>query len=144
MMSINYRRTNLTNERGDSMEIKGLLQTIGTLTSLFLGLISIAVTQYTHNLENVSSPMDLLQISLVIMTIILMIFTGYSYYNSRLEYDGFHYFLYACLGFTHVIVAPITLVIAGMKIEFGEHWLAVLLGIICLIIWGQSKKSANN
>jgi glucose uptake protein GlcU len=126
------------------VEIKGLFQTIGTVASLCLGLISIAVTQYTHNLDNVSSPMDLLQISLVILTIVLLILTGYSYYNSRLEHEGIHYFLYACLGFTHVIVAPIALIIAGMKIEFGEYWLAVLIGIICLIIWGQSKKDAHN
>lgn len=126
------------------METKGILQTVGTVTSLLLGAVSIAVTQYIHDLEKVSAPVDLLHISLIITTIVIMFFTGFSYYNSRIEHDGIHYFLYACVGASLIVLAPSAVIIAGMKIEFGQYWWAVLIGIICLLILGNQKKDARN
>jgi amino acid transporter len=123
--------------------IKGILQTIGTVITIILGLISFEVLHYTHNSKEISSPMDLLEFALVVMTILISILTGRSYLNSRFEYGGIRYFLYACLGFTHFVLAPAAFIIGGMKIDFGQNWWIVLIGIICLLVWGKSNRAAR-
>ncbi|OAH58625.1 hypothetical protein AWH48_16620 [Domibacillus aminovorans] len=123
------------------MIIKGILQTIGTVITIVLGLISFEVLHYTHNSKEISSPMDLLEFALVIMTVVISILTGRSYLNSRLEYGGIIYFLYACLGFTHLVLAPAAFIIGGMKIDFGQYWWVVLICIIFLLVWGNGHRA---
>lgn len=127
------------------MTVKGVFQTIGTVSSLLLAFITIKFTEYNqvHDVA-VSSPNNLWEFFLVIATVGIMMITGFSYYNSRLEYDGPAYFLFALVGWAHTLLAPIAVVIASMKIEFGQYWWAVLIGIIILLIYGNGYKNARN
>lgn len=126
------------------MGIKSILQTIGTVITIVLIIVTTEVTRYAHNLEQFSSSLDLTQFILTIATIGFAMVTGFSYFNSRYEHEGLTYILYACLGVAHFILAPIAFVIANMKIEFGQYWWAVLIGIVVLLIGGNGYKDARN
>jgi hypothetical protein len=121
------------------------LQTIGTILSLILALISIKVGQNNHLQGTLSPSRDLLEFSFTISAIILFIVTGFSYYNSRIESEGIgQYFLYIVLGIVHILLAPMAVIIAGMKIDFGQYWWAVLIGLVLLIFYGNGYKDAKN
>jgi hypothetical protein len=121
------------------------LQTIGTILSLILALISIKVGQNNHLQGTLSPSRDLLEFSLTISAIILFIVTGFSYYNSRIESEGSgQYLLYIVLGIVHILLAPMAVIIAGMKIDFGQYWWAVLIGLVLLIIYSNGYKDVKN
>jgi hypothetical protein len=121
------------------------LQTFGTILSLILAFIAIKVGQNNHVLETLSPLRDLFEFSLTISAIILFIVTGFSYYNSRIESEGSgQYLLYMGLGIVHILLGPMAVIIAGMKIDFGQYWWAVLIGLVLLIIYGNGYKDARN
>jgi hypothetical protein len=129
------------------MTAKGIFQTIGTVSSFVLAFITLYITRNEKDYD-VLNLMDVLgqygHFVLLILTIGFMMFTGFSYYNSRLEHEGITWFLYFCLGIAHAILAPIAFIIAVMKIEFGQYWWAVLVGIVMLIIWGNQQRESQN
>jgi uncharacterized membrane protein YozB (DUF420 family) len=130
------------------MTLKRIIQTLGTVSSFILAFFTLKLTRNMHeidflNLSDVFSQYG--QFLLIILTIGMLMVTGFSYLNSRFEFDGMTRFLYFCLGIAHTLLAPISVIIAVMKIEFGQYWWAVLVGAIILIIWGnQQRESQNN
>jgi hypothetical protein len=129
------------------MQAKSVLQTLGTVFSLILALITLNITSNFLDI-NVLNLSDVLskyaEFILTILTISLMIVTGFSYYNSRIEHEGITRVLYLLLGLAHTVLAPSALIIGIMKIEFGQYWLAVLIGIIILIYWGNQQRESQN
>lgn len=118
--------------------IKFVIQALGTITSMILSFIALRVSQNNHDLGMLyDSPQSVLADGLLFASLIVMIFTGISYWKSKDEQDGVHILLYGALGLVHVILGPIAIMVAGLKIDFGQYWWAVFLGIICLIILGR-------
>jgi hypothetical protein len=129
------------------MQAKSVLQTLGTVFSLILALITLNITSNFQDIDvlNLSDVLSkYAEFILTILTFSLMIVTGFSYYNSRIEHEGITRVLYLFLGLSHTILAPTALTIGIMKIEFGQYWLAVLISIIILIYWGSQQKESQN
>jgi hypothetical protein len=134
-------------DRGESMQAKAILQTLGTVSSLILAFITLKIT---HNILEI----DVLNIKdvlskyaeflLTILTVSLMMVTGFSYYNSRIEHQGITKLLYVLLALAHTVLAPLALIVGIMKIEFGQYWWVVLIGILILLYWGSQQKEAQN
>jgi hypothetical protein len=131
----------------ENMQAKAILQSIGTVSSLILAFITL---QITHNLLEINA-LDLTDVFskygeflLMVLTIGLMIITGYSYFNSRVEHVGITRLLYLFLAVAHVFLAPSALIIGIMKIQFGQYWWAVLIGIFILIYWGNQQRESQN
>jgi ABC-type multidrug transport system permease subunit len=129
------------------MQTRAILQTLGTVSSLILAFISLKIT---HNLLEIDvlNLTDLLsnytQFVLPFATVILMTLTGFSYFKTREEHEGGTRFLYLMVAVAHVVIAPIALVIGSLRIEFGQYWWAVLIGILLLIYWGTQQKESQN
>lgn len=129
------------------MQAKSIIQTLGTVFSLILAFITLKVT---HNLLEI----DVLNVTdiiskygeflLTILTVSIMMLTGFSYYNSRIEHDGVTRVLYLLLALAHTFLAPTALIVGIMKIEFGQYWLAALIGIFILIYWGSQQRESQN
>lgn len=132
---------------GDCMSIKEVIQTLGTIASFVLAFITFKVTRNLLEI-NLLSLSDIFtqygQFILMILTVGTMMATGFSYYNSRLEYDGINRFLYLCLALAHNVLAPISFVIAVLKIEFGEYWWATIVVLLILIYWSNQQKEARD
>lgn len=133
--------------RGKIMQTKAILQTLGTVFSLILAVITLEIT---HNLLAIDflNLTDVLfkygEFLLTILTVCLMMVTGFSYFNSRNENAGITRFLYVLLAFAHIVVAPSALIVGIMKIEFGQYWIAVLIGILIVIYWGSQQRESQN
>jgi hypothetical protein len=128
------------------MQTKSVLQTLGTVFSLILALITINITSNFQDIDvlNLSDVLSkYAEFILTILTFSLMMVTGFSYYNSRIEYEGVTRVLYLFLALAHTVLAPSALIIGIMKIEFGQYWLAVLIGIIILIYWGSQQRESQ-
>lgn len=86
--------------RGESMHTKALLQTLGTVSSLILAIITLNIT---HSLQEINflSLTDVLskygEFLVTILAFSLMMVTGFSYYNSRIQHEGITRFLYVLL-----------------------------------------------
>lgn len=126
-------------ERRWSSIMKFILQISGTLASMILSFIALHAYSDQHDMGSTYSSAHWLIFASVILTVI----TGISYFQSKVEHEGLHYFLYAALGITHAIVVPLAITIAGLKIDFGQYWWVALLGIIGLIWWGNTNKSVR-
>lgn len=128
------------------MRTKAILQTLGTVSSLILAFVTL---KFTHSFLgfNIHSSTDYLlnyaQLLLPLFTIILMIVTGFSYLKSRKEHEGGTRLLYLIVASAHIIIAPIAFVIGSLRIEFGQYWWAVLIGILILIYWGNQQKESQ-
>src|SRR5690606_39095878 len=110
--------------------LKFAMQISGTIASAILSFIGLRATRIQHE---GSSYNDFLSSywdhSLILIAVVVMVFTGISYWESKNTQEGLHYVLYAALGLTHVILGPLSIVIAGLKIDFGQYWWIVFLGI---------------
>ncbi|MEA3321508.1 MAG: hypothetical protein U9Q88_15975 [Bacillota bacterium] len=124
------------------MQNNSILQTIGTVSSLIMAIITLKITHSVLeidllNLKDVLSKYA--EFLITFSTIFLMIVTGFSYYNTRIEHEGITRLLYVLVALAHTILAPSVLIIGIMKIEFGQYWLAALIGIFILIYWGSKQ-----
>ena len=125
------------------MDSKSILQTIGTVTSIILGIISIEIFKYTKNLEEHISVWSLADFFVMMFTFYIMIRTGISFLKSRKEYEGINYFLNICLAILHFASIP-AIFITVLVIDFGKNWLVVLIVSIIFVAWAKRNRNLQN
>jgi hypothetical protein len=120
---------------------------LGTISSLILAFITLKMT-HNHLEIDVLNFTDIVskyaEFLVAIFTISLMMVTGFSYYYSRKEHKGRTRYLYVLVALAHTVLAPSAFIIGIIKIEFGQYWLAALIGIMILIYWGSQLRESQN
>ena len=129
------------------MQSKAIIQTVGTALSLTLAFITLQITSNLleiniYNLQNSLSNDG--WFLLPVITVVVMMVTGFSYYNSRIEHEGITRLLYVLVAFAHIVLAPLALLVGVMKIQFGPYWLGVLIGVFILIYLASRQKEVKN
>jgi hypothetical protein len=133
--------------RRDRMTTKRILQTLGTVSSFVLAFITLNVARNFWDIKGFELLDVLKQYEVFILmpiTVIIMISTGLSYFDSRIEHGGLTWFLYVCLGISLVVLAPISFTIAVLKVQFGEYWWGMLLGSLVLFYFISQQKETQN
>lgn len=128
------------------MQVKAIQQTLGTVSSLVLAFITLNIAHNVLEINILYLPNVLsryTEFTLAFLTIIIMMVTGFSYYNSRIEHQGKTRLLYLMVALAHTLLAPAALTIGIMKIQFGQYWWAVLIGMLILIYWGSQQRESH-
>ena len=126
------------------MNIKITFQSAGTISAMVLSYLSFELSKYINELSlDFSTSLEYGHFSLILITVLIFMFTGFSYADSRHEHEGLNHALYFSLGIVHIFIAPVAFMIAIMKIEFGQYWFAVLL-LLVFLIWRKPNKDKNS
>lgn len=124
-----------------------IFQTLGTISSLGLGIFTIELFIYTKN-HDIYSVHDIVWkiVSFIVMMLAFLVMarTGVSFKKSLKHHSGINFFLYFCLATINFLGIPL-LIIVGTVIDFGKHWLLALIISTALVIWsnyneGKKKK----
>ncbi|GAE36694.1 hypothetical protein [Halalkalibacter akibai] len=127
------------------MTLKNVLQTLGTVFTIVLSFSALRLSMYNKEMEVAyNSKLNLLESGLLFAAVAVMVMTGISYFNSRVEHDGAAYVLHIIVALAHVILLPITLMIADLKVHFGQNWWLALIGVFLLFAWAHRNKEVRN
>ena len=88
------------------MKTQTILQTIGTIASLILGIIAIEISKYTKSLEEQISLWLLVYFVVMMVTFYVMARTGKSFLVARKKYEGINYFLSISFAILHFASIP--------------------------------------
>ena len=125
--------------RDDRLNSKRIFQTVGTIASISLGIVSIEIFKYTSIMKEIDVAWSLFEFIVLLATLLVLGTTGFSFYKSKTGNEGINYFLYLCLAAVHIISIP-GLLIMSLVIDFGAHWWIVLIGAILVIFWAERNK----
>ena len=121
------------------MKKEVIYQTLGTFSSLGLGIITIELFIYTKNHDIYSGHdtiWELVNFAIMMLAFLVMARTGVSFKKSLKDNSGINYFLYFCLATINFLGIPLLLIV-GTIIDFGKHWLLMLLIATAFVIWSN-------
>ncbi|MBM7620154.1 lysylphosphatidylglycerol synthetase-like protein (DUF2156 family) [Bacillus tianshenii] len=114
---------------------------LGTFCSTVFGVATIYLEGYMKETE-VGDLLHLLSFILLFLTIIITAGTGKMYLKSRHYFNGLNNMLCVFVGIFH-FVALLLFVVAILKIQVGQYWLAALIFIVLFSIYSFNKQKNN-
>ncbi|MGE6487734.1 hypothetical protein [Paenisporosarcina sp. NPDC076898] len=118
-------------------------QTLGTISSLGLGIITIELFISTKNHDIYSGHdifWELVNFAVMMLAFMVMARTGVSFKKSLKDNSGINYLLYFCLATINFLGIPLLLIV-GTIVDFGKHWFLMLLIVTAVVIWGNYNDS---